>query len=806
MQISTHSYRRKFSMALLLCVTALAACKGDYSGGPANATSGSGDNGGSTDNSGTPGGPEFASTEAFFTARITPRLHFCRTCHIPGGVADTDEGRRFLLSSNSGDDFANTFSSWQTLGRGIHDSPLIIENADSNEPHSGGKSWPVGSDAYKDMITLLTCWETPANCTLNASGDLDIAYPLLGDARGGNRWANFCEGKADDAVLPRDPRTLVVPGVNEGKAVGFNAYWSDCNNAVPHPTTCGEFREQYELGEFVGLGNGEIGTPTSFSGGNPNPSGLSVDNYNSLWEVWGLSERPDNFDQLVAERYGSPQSLVRNPYPLPGEDPNETEGGSGQLPMVFTQLRSPDGKWKGEIGTKVCVYCHSGQLGSAQDGPGLGPQPGGAGSIGDFTVASYDFAKAGDYQEGATAGITIATNRGTGAIDFFQLGFVLFSGGDPELLANDKILLSQAIGTIKSPPWWNMGYRPQKFHGAVLPTDSSRIDMAAYYDLGKGLSGGDAISWIDQHAGPFQVWAEALASPQYPEAIDTALAEQGAILFHSKDLWAEEGNPAPRPAQGNGSCASCHGVYSPHFAHDPAYLETPELMGVAGYYVPHTIAGTDPVYAEAMQSLRNSDGSVSPAIMNNDLLYCGVGAAGHTPNNTPIYLAPPLWGIWAAAPYFHNGSVPNIWGVLDPASERPRIWRRVSAPAREDQVGKVVMGYDTNLQRAFDFDKLGWKYDELECGQTGTAPFVDCDPVMTDSRPLLEQILGVFYTRIALLWNLPRVDMIGMSNQQIEARKIYNTNEYSQGNQGHEFTSVLTDAERRAIVEYLKTL
>ena len=48
--------------------------------------------------------------------------------------------------------------------------------------------------------------------------------------------------------------------------------------------------------------------------------------------------------------------------------------------------------------------------------------------------------------------------------------------------------------------------------------------------------------------------------------------------------------------------------------------------------------------------------------------------------------------------------------------------------------------------------------------------------------------------------------MIPLSDQQIENRKVYNTHLYSQGNQGHAFTAVLTDAERRALIEYLKTL
>ena len=45
-----------------------------------------------------------------------------------------------------------------------------------------------------------------------------------------------------------------------------------------------------------------------------------------------------------------------------------------------------------------------------------------------------------------------------------------------------------------------------------------------------------------------------------------------------------------------------------------------------------------------------------------------------------------------------------------------------------------------------------------------------------------------------------------LTNAQIEDRKIYNTRMHSQSNTGHEFTNVLTDAERSALIEYLKTL
>ena len=41
------------------------------------------------------------------------------------------------------------------------------------------------------------------------------------------------------------------------------------------------------------------------------------------------------------------------------------------------------------------------------------------------------------------------------------------------------------------------------------------------------------------------------------------------------------------------------------------------------------------------------------------------------PSNA-VYKARPLNGIWATAPYLHNGSVPTLWDLLQPAAARPR--------------------------------------------------------------------------------------------------------------------------------------
>ena len=151
--------------------------------------------------------------------------------------------------------------------------------------------------------------------------------PLLRSASapsGGHRWAEFCAGQADSALLPQDPRELIVDGANDGRAVVFNVDWRSCETNDPlRPTTCGDYRSLYAKGELIGRGQGEVGTAHMFSGDTSDyadftdpttysSSGslftISAEAYNRLWLNWtgyllapALPARPDNFDELVAE-------------------------------------------------------------------------------------------------------------------------------------------------------------------------------------------------------------------------------------------------------------------------------------------------------------------------------------------------------------------------------------------------------------------------------------------------------------------------------------------------------------------------
>lgn len=639
--------------------------------------------------------------------------------------------------------------------------------------------------AFRSLLAL-------ACLVLGVPGRVAALPPsLLSDDRGGHYWFRFCENQPDTTPLPPDPRSLVTP--TYGKAVVFNVSWHACLNQ--QPANCGELRALRAAGGRLIGGNGHPEAGWEFSGDSPSSLwSVSAAQYNLLWLRWGLLSRPADFDELVAERYGTPLSAARNPYPLPGEDPNLTNGGSGQLPMALTQTHNADGSWSGNIGI-TCSICHSGQVGTAADGPGLGPLHGNNG-LADVNLLLTEFG-------GANAGFTaMSLNRvrGSGNITNFQLFGMLtlfdFETTVPAMVQNPGLWLSGTTGSEDPPNWWNLGHRPAKFYDAGMSSDSTRIELSWYMPGAATPNFQQGYDWILGHEYAANTWMLGLRSPAYPLPIDERLARRGARLFHRLDLWAaSRANPVPRPEGGNGSCASCHGAYAPRYTRSRRFLATPVLAGMAANVTPIDIINTDPA------RMRGNSEAVETAAEVSWFTYYGQDGCAEK-YNLIGYLAQPLYGVWASAPYFHNGSVPTVLGVLD-STRRPPFWRRMSKPARAG----AVMGFETDLARAYDPIAMGWRYDDLPCGSPGVTPYIACDPADPYATPLVQTWLSIIFANGSLAWNiLGNVVAPTLTNAQIEDRKIYNTRMHSQSNTGHEFTDVLTDAERSAIVEYLKTL
>ncbi|HET8705703.1 MAG TPA: hypothetical protein VFM46_05300, partial [Pseudomonadales bacterium] len=509
-----------------------------------------------------------------------------------------------------------------------------------------------------------------------------------------------------------------------------------------------------------------------------------------------------------------------------GENPTTSNGGSGQLPLGLVQIRNKQGQYTGTISI-TCDICHSGELQMLPSGQhfvsGMGA------NTADMQLLITDVSFPVPIGLNASRGVTNAEGLSgllIGMLDLDSLG-----------LRPEGALLSQVpgntsgAGDTKMPAWWNASHRPRKFWDAGFSYDATRLDSAILNigipimsPLGNNKAFNQQVrDKIERESYLIQAYVESLEAPVWPGKVDTALAEQGAILFHSKDLWGNGANPdIPRPAS-NGSCAGCHGVYSPRYVHDPAYLDDPRLEGIAGYIAPLAQIRTDKgrVRGFTKTLLENissswysypesSPGYIAPENKTfleerlDDLkAYDGTrvkGACtwqGAKEDDVVGYLAPPLYGIWATAPYLHNGSVPDLWGVLDPDS-RPAVWRRQLTQGPGDE-----HGYDTD-RNAYDTERLGWKYEKLTCAVEGGVAYVSCDP--EKAPPAMTSLVEFLNSFPASINTLGYQVLPPINRKAVEARKIFNTHLFGKKNTGHDFTRALNDQERRAIIEYLKTL
>ena len=926
----------RISALLMLIVASMSACTGNYSSTDKSSVAATPSGGGGKP---TP----VTNPKDFFNTDVKDNLTVCRTCHLANGTANSEgqPGRRFVLSDDLAQEYDSLQTSWIALGKGVETNFILLKPS-LQTPHSGGLHWAKDSAGYTSMKVLLSCWDKPESCTgLVSGGAGSNPAPLaLLENPGKHYFVNqICDGAADDKLIDwsQDPRRLMMQNTghidNDNYAVYFNDPFEICHTdtlfknqaaqnalrkskgqteihtAKPYAKTCGEWRARVKEGhDFIAM------TPTDTPRSGGHGGGLSVSNltggadaaaWNNLWQVWGLSARPDNYDQQVSERYGhSPApNHIYNPYPVidaaKGIDErtqlSKTFGGTGHLPLGYAQGRDAAGNYNGTLGI-TCFSCHAGQIGAGEIAgrDGIGPANSksyGANPFGSFmglpntnTELGVLLADLIHAQQPTNLNIPalgyiplVNTTRGTNAADTEIEAIVAIR--DFDTLNFQHVFADPAhpsFGDQDPPAWWWLHNKARYLWFGGHSTDSSRGNM--YFGSVNGLSGDQVL----ENEGIFESvhdWSLTVEAPDYPQGyctgtndnpgcINRNLAEQGAILFHEKNLWADGKNAdIPKP-HGNGACAGCHGVYSPRYANDKRFLPDPKMIGENSYTVPIEIINTDPAQAEGWSKEVRPHVSTFwwsyPDAMagylfpeNKDPLteflddyaitdgITGANLADHlgrqgnrtgagqpisdalaqvTAQLSPItglplgasmgrvkgacsfeektvgYVTPPLHGVWASAPYFHNGSVPTVWEVLKPADRKP-VWKRKSTITPNMTVNAFEHEL-TGANGAYDFEHLGWKYEELQCSDGGYGiPYYSCAPpfMPIEYQWARDTING------GLLWPTWVVPLpVGAAG--MEDRKIYNTNLYSKKNRGHEWTKALTDAERKAILEYLKTL
>ena len=242
------------------------------------------------------------------------------------------------------------------------------------------------------------------------------------------------------------------------------------------------------------------------------------------------------------------------------------------------------------------------------------------------------------------------------------------------------------------PAWWLLKKKKTMYHTGGGDARSVRSLMQF---MMSPLNSGPAIIKEEADFRDIQAYLLSLEPPKYPFPIDATLAKKGQELFEA-------------------TCSRCHGTYGEKWTYPNKIVPLEEI-------------GTDP---NALRG-HHAEGSATTTTRAGSPRRRATTATRPMP--TDGYQAPPLDGIWATAPYFHNGSVPTVYHVLN-SKARPKIFTR---------------SYRTD-EADYDEEKLGWKVKVLDGPP---------DP------------------------KLP----------PIERRKVYDTTQPGRGNGGHTFGDKLTE-------------
>ncbi len=202
------------------------------------------------------------------------------------------------------------------------------------------------------------------------------------------------------------------------------------------------------------------------------------------------------------------------------------------------------------------------------------------------------------------------------------------------------------------PPLWNVKKKNALYYNGMGRGDFTKLLMqvmvVAIQDSSEGRQINDEFDNV-------LAWLNNLKAPKYPKEIDNNLIDKGQAIFED-------------------NCSKCHGFYSEN--------EEEEMY-------PNKLVGLDVVKTDSVYAVYSYNNTNFTNWLNSSWIMDSAPKAWVQPELG--YIAPPLDGVWATAPYLHNGSVPTLDALLNSAT-RPTYWRR------------------SFNNKDFDFEKGGWKY------------------------------------------------------------------------------------------------
>ncbi len=281
--------------------------------------------------------------------------------------------------------------------------------------------------------------------------------------------------------------------------------------------------------------------------------------------------------------------------------------------------------------------------------------------------------------EGRFAPMLKHTEWGPGRTDTFNPNKVLFNFPLSHLPEREQ------DAAVDFPSIWLQ----QPRQGMQLHWDGNNV-MAEERNKNAAFGTGTTPPTIDLAAiARIENWMLTVEPPRYPMQIDETKAARGAVLY------AEY-------------CAGCHGANGREF--EPSGGDTSRECLASG-------PKDDEIYGPQVGRITRIEDIATDRHRLDSFSYelavhLGTVYAGYPHRychyrKTFGYANMPLDGIWLRAPYLHNGSVPTLRDLLEPAAVRPKQFYRgndLYDPARggfastmAEVDGRQFFPYDTSL-------------------------------------------------------------------------------------------------------------
>ena len=402
--------------------------------------------------------------------------------------------------------------------------------------------------------------------------------------------------------------------------------------------------------------------------------------YDDLWTVWSGQERKDAAKLPVAER----RKVIADHYGLT-LDPDAPDGEFRLLGYVAT----PNG-W-----AMNCLACHGGVL-DGRPMAGLGNNRTALQSLTEDVrkVKLFKFQKLSHLD---LAIVKLPLNVTNGTTNSVIFGVVLGAIRNPDMSV-DKTRPIPALlhHDMDAPPWWRLPKKSRLYADGFAPKNHRTImQFMMIPQNNREIFTG----WEDDFRH-ILAWMESVKPPKYPGSIAGELAARGRGVFEQR-------------------CADCHGTY-----------------GEGGRY-PEKVVPLDVVKTDSAR-LKSLSREHREWMKLGWMSHFGEDRVDTDPDG---YVAPPLDGIWATAPYFHNGSVPTLEQVLDSTS-RPKVWRQVPKSYDYNHLGLRTEVFEAVPAGLGDQEKR-WYFDTSLFGKSNSGhPFGD-DLTPADRKAVLEYLKGL---------------------------------------------------------------